>query len=108
MELKFDHILAGHLGHVKTEVDSQEKSVRILEENKAINGQDIVLTIDRDLQNNVHKIMSNNVGAATVMNIQNGEILAMCSTPSFDSNKFIDGFSYKEWNKISNNEESLF
>ena len=108
LELKFDHILAGHLGHVKTEVDSEEKGVRILEENKAINGQDIVLTIDRDLQNNVHKIMRNNVGAATVMNVQNGEILAMCSTPSFDSNKFIDGFSYKEWDEISKNERKPF
>ena len=104
LELKFDHILSGHLGYVKTEVNSEEKSIRILEENKAINGQDVVLTIDQDLQNAVHKIMGNNVGAATVMNIQNGEILAMCSTPSFDSNKFIDGFSYDEWNKISEDE----
>ena len=52
--------------------------------------------------------MGNNVGAATVMNIQNGEILAMCSTPSFDSNKFIDGFSYDEWNKISEDERKPF
>ena len=63
---------------MKTEVNSEEKSIRVLEENKAINGQDVVLTIDQDLQNAVHKIMGNNVGAATVMNIQNGEILAMC------------------------------
>ena len=108
LELKFDHILSGHLGYVKTEVNSEEKSIRILEENKAINGQDVVLTIDQDLQNAVHKIMGNNVGAATVMNIQNGEILAMCSTPSFDSNKFIDGFSYDEWNKISEDERKPF
>ena len=108
LELKFDHILSGHLGYVKTEVNSEEKSIRILEENKAINGQDVVLTIDQNLQNAVHKIMGNNVGAATVMNIQNGEILAMCSTPSFDSNKFIDGFSYDEWNKISEDERKPF
>ena len=108
LELKFDHILSGHLGYVKTEVNSEEKNVRILEENKAINGQDLVLTIDQDLQNAVHKIMGNNIGAATVMNVQNGEILAMCSTPSFDSNKFIDGFSYDEWNKISEDERKPF
>ena len=108
LELKFDHILSGHLGYMKTEVNSEEKSIRILEENKAINGQDVVLTIDQDLQNAVHKIMGSNVGAATVMNIQNGEILAMCSTPSFDSNKFIDGFSYDEWNKISEDERKPF
>ena len=108
LELKFDHILSGHLGYVKTEVNSEEKSIRVLEENKAINGQDVVLTIDQDLQNAVHKIMGNNAGAATVMNIQNGEILAMCSTPSFDSYKFIDGFSYDEWNKISEDERKPF
>ena len=108
LELKFDHILSGHLGYVKTEVNSEEKSIRILEENIAINGQDVVLTIDQDLQNAVHKIMGNNAGAATVMNIKNGEILAMCSTPSFDSNKFIDGFSYDEWNKISEDERKPF
>ena len=108
LELKFDHILSGHLGYMKTEVNSEEKSIRILEENRAINGQDVVLTIDQGLQNTVHKIMGNNVGAATVMNIQNGEILAMCSTPSFDSNKFIAGFSYDEWNKISEDERKPF
>ena len=93
---------------MKTEVNSQEKSVRIIDENRAINGQDIVLTIDKNLQNEVYNIMSDKIGAASVMNIQNGEILAMCSTPSFDSNKFINGFSHEEWKKVSHNEGNPF
>ena len=108
LELKFDHILSGHLGYLKTEVNSQEKSIRIIDENRAINGQDIVLTIDKNLQNEVYNIMSDKIGAASVMNIQNGEILAMCSTPSFDSNKFINGFSHEEWKKVSHNERNPF
>ena len=52
--------------------------------------------------------MGKNTGAATVMNVQNGELLALCSTPSFDNNKFIDGFSVKEWDELSNNEKNPF
>jgi len=108
LEARYNDILSGHLGHIKTEVNSSEKDVRILEKNQAIDGQDIILTIDKDLQKDVFSIMGNNTGAATVMDVQNGELLALCSTPSFDNNKFIDGFSVQEWDELSNNEKKPF
>jgi len=108
LEARYNDILSGHLGHIKTEVNSSEKNVRVLEKNQAIDGQDIILTIDKNLQKDVFSIMGKNTGAATVMNVQNGELLALCSTPSFDNNKFIDGFSIKEWDELSNNEKNPF
>jgi len=108
LEKKYDDILSGHLGYIKTEVNSLEKNVRVLDKRQAIDGQDIVLTIDKDLQNKVYSIMGKNSGAASVMNVKNGEILALCSTPSFDNNKFISGFTVEEWENLSRNEMNPF
>lgn len=93
-------------GKLVAEVDSNGKVIRVLEEVAPQNGDNIVLTIDSQLQNAVFSILEeeiakmrqglgpykNNVaplaeeGAAVVLDVNTGEILAMVSYPSFDPN----------------------
>lgn len=82
-------------GSVKTEVSSQEKQ----------DGQDITLTIDVDLQRDLYNAFEEDQSASVAMNPTNGEVLALVSTPSFDSNDFIYGFSTEEWDDLNNDED---
>lgn len=52
------------------------------------NGKDITLSIDYDLQNKVYSEMSGEKGAATAVDPKTGEVIAMVSAPSYDSNIF--------------------
>ena len=88
---------------------------------EAVAGSDVILTIDANLQavtekalvNNIKKIASGGfsktseakAGAAVVMNVKTGEILAMASYPDYEPELFINGISQKkldEYNKGDN------
>lgn len=79
-------------GSTKSTVAKQEKQ----------DGQDITLTIDVDLQKDLYNAFEKDQSASVAMNPTNGEVLALVSTPSFDSNDFIYGFSTEEWDALNN------
>jgi stage V sporulation protein D (sporulation-specific penicillin-binding protein) len=73
------------------------------EEEKAVNWADIVLTIDRNIQNFVEreledkvKFFKANKGSVTIMNPKTGEILAMANYPSYNPNKFWDVYEIEK------------
>lgn len=82
---------------------------------EAVAGSDIVLTIDADLQKVTEDALSANIqgmqnkgmsttnsGAAVVVNVKTGEVLAMASYPNYDPSLFIDGISNDNWNRYLN------
>ncbi len=85
---------------------------------EAIEGSDIVLTIDAELQRvteqvlaeNLQKIQSGGFGRAyaatasscVVMDVRNGEILAMANVPTYNPQDFVGGISTENWNKYIN------
>lgn len=85
---------------------------------EAIAGNDIMLTIDADLQKITEDALANNIemmktgelsgaataseGAAVVINVKTGEILAMASYPNYDPSLFVDGISTENWNNYLN------
>jgi penicillin-binding protein 3 len=69
------------------------------------NGEDIKLSIDFEIQKKIYEEMNKDLGASTAINPKNGEILAMVSSPSFDSNlytTYIPESLRKEWEDNSN------
>lgn len=82
-------------GSTKSTVATQEKQ----------DGQDITLTIDIDLQRDLYNAFDEDQSASVAMNPTNGEVFALVSTPSFDSNDFIYGFSTEEWDDLNNDED---
>lgn len=79
-------------GQRKAEIASQTKE----------EGQTIQLTIDIDLQKNLYNSYANDKSASVAMNPQTGEVLALVSTPTFDSNDFILGMSSTQWDSLNN------
>ena len=68
------------------------------------NGKDVKLTIDANTQKQVYDSLEGNKGAYVAMDSKTGEILALVSTPSYDSNDFVLGMSTDEWNSLNQDE----
>lgn len=76
---------------------------KIANKNKE-DGKDITLTIDINLQSNLYNTYQQDKSASVAMNPTTGEILALVSTPSFNSNDFILGMSTEKWDNLNNDE----
>ena len=58
------------------------------------------------MQKNIYDGFNGDNGLSVAINPKTGEVLAMVSTPSFDPNKFITGFTDEEWEQLSNDENT--
>lgn len=85
----YDMFLKGKDGGKQIEVDVRGRQLRLLGEMEPVPGNNLVLTIDLNLQQIVSDALGDKSGAIVVMNPNNGEILAMVSKPSFDPNMFL-------------------
>ena len=67
-------------------------------------GKDVKLTIDSTLQKQVYEQMKEDKGFFVIMEPKTGELLALVSTPTFDSNDFVVGLTNEQWNNLNNDE----
>lgn len=90
IEAIYDEILRGVNGYRRVIVDSRGRPVAELDRKEPTKGQDIITTLDIDLQRLAENLFTskNETGALVALNPQDGEILAMVSVPSFDPNVF--------------------
>ncbi|WP_127716608.1 penicillin-binding protein 2 [Halobacteriovorax sp. HLS] len=113
IEKNLDLNLRGTDGYQFMEVDARGRMKRLIKgknlfagiENKsAIPGDNIRLTIDRDMQRTAYNSLEGKVGSVVAVDVNSGEILAMISRPSFDPSEFSKGLTAKYWKKLSNDE----
>jgi penicillin-binding protein 2 len=88
LEKVYEDVLKGTDGARQVEVDSYGRVLEVLSEKASLPGQNLALTIDADLQNFVHKLMYKKTGSVVVMDIENFEVIAMYSAPSYDLMSF--------------------
>ena len=86
----YDTYLRGHEGGQQMEINSRGRQVRLLGIRQPQAGQDISLSIDQRVQQMAYDAMDGRRGAAIVMSLETGEILAMVSSPAYDPNVFVD------------------
>jgi penicillin-binding protein 2 len=104
LEFSLDSTLRGEVGFLKYEVNAYGKVIKELERQTPIAGYDVSLTIDYKLQNYIFSLLEGFSGSCIVVDVKNGDILSLVSTPSFDANLFVDGIEQSEWNKLLGNE----
>jgi penicillin-binding protein 2 len=92
-----DKPLRGRAGAVQLEVNAVGRVIRELDRQEGTPGQDIVLTIDSELQKMVIDKIGDESASAVVMDARNGEVLAMVTNPSFDPSLFNSGVSQAQW-----------
>ncbi|MBO1912793.1 penicillin-binding transpeptidase domain-containing protein, partial [Microvirga sp. 3-52] len=72
-------------------------------EKSAVDGENIKLTIDADLQKATFEAMNHEPGTATVIDPKTGETLVLASSPAFDPNEFAIGVSGSRYNELTEN-----
>jgi penicillin-binding protein 2 len=103
IEKNHEDTLRGRRGGRQVEVNATGQVVRVINSVDAIAGQNIVLTIDHDTQIAAENALAGWAGAVVAIDPNNGEIIAMASSPTFDPNMFVVGMSRDQWNALITN-----
>jgi len=101
IEKTMEDVLRGTPGAKRVEVTAHGRPVRELETRPDTPGKNVKLTVDMGLQEYVARRLGTNSGGAVVIDVSNGDILAMASMPAYDPNSFSDGISQSEWKMLS-------
>lgn len=104
LELTLNSQLKG-LNGCEIYVDDDGINVETILKKDRVNGKNIDLTIDVKLQELIYEKFKDVESATVAMNYTTGEILALVSTPSYETNKISLGISDNEWNEIVNNKK---
>jgi len=102
VEKIYQEQLHGLVGFEEVEVDSRGRTIRVLRRDEPQAGQNITLSLDIKLQQQVVKALDAKRAAAVVMDVKTGEVLALVSTPSFDPNLFVTGISNDIYQQLRN------
>lgn len=114
IEASYENVLQGIKGEQVVFVDADGNIITQSSSVDAQSGSDVVLTIDAGIQKaaedsldaTIKRLQSSGkrdccAGCAMVMDVTNGEILAMASAPSFSPNMFVGGISSDDWDMLS-------
>jgi len=86
--------LQGIKGEKKTKVTAFNQEIEQVSKTLPVSN-DLVLSLDLELQRYIAELFGDDSGAVVVMNAKNGEILAAASFPEYDLNKFVSGITGK-------------
>jgi penicillin-binding protein 2 len=98
IESEYDRFLRGQNGAARLEVDALGKLTKTLGRRAPVQGKQLRLSVDLGVQRAAQQALAGGTGkgAFAVMNVQNGEMLALGSQPSFDPNVFTKPITRKQ------------
>jgi len=105
LERSFEKRLHGILGSQQEEVDAHGRRIAVLQQTPSSMGDDIHLSLNVRLQEVAAKVMGKRTGAVVVLDVHNGEVLTLLSTPGIDTNQFTLGLEQKQWQEWLNNDQ---
>ena len=97
IEKAWEQELHGADGGKQLEVDSRGRILRVISEKNPQVGNSLVLTIDSRLQREAEAAFNEQAGAAIVMDVKSGEVLAFVSSPNFDPALFSSRIPVNVW-----------
>lgn len=104
VETWMEETLRGKAGTKRIEVNAYGRMMREIDRIEGEAGDDIRLTIDAEVQDFVQARLGSESAAAVAIDVTNGDILAICSSPSFDPNLFVRGISHKDYAELTGND----
>jgi len=105
LESTLDEDMLGSPGFFRYEVNAYGKKIKQVSIDEGKKGKTFRTTLDNEVQVFSAKLLADVSGAACVMDIYNGDIISMVSSPSFDPNSFVHGINHNEWNGLLNNRD---
>ena len=103
VEYRWEADLRGVDGGRQVEVDALGREIKPLQSLEPFPGNNLILTIDLDLQKTAEEAFQDKNGALIAMDPKNGKILAMVSKPSFAPDLFARNISPEEWKSLMEN-----
>jgi penicillin-binding protein 2 len=100
IESSYEKLLGGTNGERRVIVDSHAREIKEESRLESRPGQNLFLTIDRELQALAEESFADKVGSAVALDPRTGEILALVSSPSYDPNWFTRRVSSEEWSSL--------
>ena len=100
VEARLEERLRGKAGTRRVEVNSAGREMRELERIEGQQGETVQSTLDAALQNFAVQRLGEESAAAVVIDVQNGDILASASAPTFDPNLFVRGISGPDYRAL--------
>ncbi|MGX9355370.1 penicillin-binding protein 2 [Roseobacteraceae bacterium S113] len=104
VETRLEDRLRGQAGAKRVEVNAAGRVMRELDRREGRAGVDTQLTVDTELQNYVQARLGNESASCVVMDVTNGDVLAVASSPSYDPNKFVRGISATDYGFYRDND----
>lgn len=112
IEYFYENELRGQDGYLQVEVDAYGREKKVLFQQEKVRGNDVVLTIDAQLQAKVTEILQDHLdknkkkrGTVIALDPRNGEIKAMVSLPTFNNNDFAQGISTEIYQQLIEDED---
>ncbi|WP_025323937.1 penicillin-binding protein 2 [Deferrisoma camini] len=100
VERTWEATLRGTPGGQQVEVDVRGRELRVLAERPPKAGRNLVLALDRRLQEAAREALGDRVGAVAVVDVRTGDVLALVTSPSLDPNELVRGVSAQRWKEI--------
>lgn len=107
VEKYYNAILQGEKGVREVKVNAFNKEIEELFYTNP-KSQDLILSIDIELQRFLTKVFAENAGVAIIMDADDGSILAAGSFPEYDLNLFVSGISASQWQELNESPEHPF
>ena len=114
VEEYYDQALEGNKGFNTYEVNASGQPTRTISHGDPRVGSDVELTIDRDVQAVTEKALADAIasahaagfkkakaGAAVVLDVKTGGVVAMASAPTYDPSQFLNGISTTQWASLT-------
>ena len=102
IEGAYEQELHGVTGSEQVEVDAGGRAIRSLARNEPQSGNNLVVTLDLQLQKVAEEAFQDYRGALVALDPKTGEVLALVSRPGFDPNLFVDGIDPQNWDALNN------
>ena len=104
VEKWMEDALRGSAGNKKIEVNHVGRVMRELDRTEGLAGADLRLTIDADVQNFIQARLGDQSASCVVLDVNNGDIIAAASAPSFNPNLFVRGISGRDYAVLTGND----
>lgn len=102
LEKSYEKILHGTTGYEEVEVSASGRAVRTLSRVPPTPGNNLILSIDIELQKIIEQAFGERRGALVAIEPSTGDVLAYVSKPTFDPNLFVDGIDQQNWDELNN------
>ncbi len=100
VELQFEERLHGYAGLERVETNALGRVIRPLERVNPNPGEDVYLTIDSRIQRVAEAALGEYRGSIVVIDVRNGDVLALASTPMYDPNLFVHGIDSRTYRSL--------